>query len=60
MAKPQLIVDVVRNGILYHFSERPITLTDAVLELGKLDKVIGSLAIIWKRDCYDSILIIIL
>jgi len=48
------------DGILYHFSERPIILTDAVLELGKLDKVIGSLAIIWKRDCYDSILIIIL
>jgi len=51
---------VVGDGILYHFSEQPIILTDAVLELGKLDKVIGSLAIIWKRDCYDSILIIIL
>jgi len=33
---------------------------DVVLELGKLDKVIDSLAIIWKGDCYDSILIVIL
>jgi len=59
MAKPQLIVDVVRNGILYHFSECSVIPTDLVLELGKLDEVVDSLAVIWKRNCNDSILVII-
>jgi len=60
MTELQFVMYVVGDGILYHFSEQSIILIDAVLELGKLDKVIGSLAIIWKRDCYNSILIIIL
>jgi len=59
MAKPQLIVDAVRNGILHYFSECSVVLTDLVLELGKLDEVVDSLAVIWKRDYNDSILVII-
>ena len=59
MAKPQLIVDAVRNGILHYFSECSVVLTDLVLELGKLDEVVDSLAVIWKRDCNDSVLVII-
>ena len=59
MAKPQLIMDVVRNGIPHHFSECSVVLTDPVLELGKLDEVVDSLAVIWKRNCNDSVLVII-
>ena len=59
MAKPQLIADAVRNGILHHFSEYSVVPTDPVLELGKLDEVVDSLAVIWKRDCNDSVLVII-
>jgi len=58
MAKPQLIVDVVRNGILYYFFECSVVSMDLVLELGKLDEVVNGLAIIWKRS-NDSILVII-
>ena len=56
----QLITDVVRNGILHHFSECSVILTDPVLKLGKLDEVVDSLAVIWKRDCNDSVLVIII
>jgi len=59
MAKSQLIIDAVRNGILYHFSECSVVPTDPVLKLGKLDKVVDSLTIIWKRNCNNSILVII-
>ena len=59
MAKPQLITDAVRNGILHHFSECSVIPTDLVLELGKLDEVVDSLAVIWKRNCNDSVLVII-
>jgi len=59
MAKPQLIMDAVRNGILHHFSECSVIPIDPVLKLGKLDKVVNGLAIIWKRNCNNSILITI-
>ena len=59
MAEPQLITDVVRNGILDHLSESPVIPVDPILKLGKLDKVVDSLTIIWKGDCNDSIFIII-
>ena len=59
VAKPQLIMDAVRNGILHHFSECSIVPMDLVLKLGKLDEVIDGLAIIWKRNCNNSVLITI-
>ena len=59
MTKLQLIVDAVRNGILYHFSECSVIPTDLVLKLGKLDKVVDGLAIIWKKNCNNSVLVII-
>ena len=46
MAKPQFIADAVRNSILHHFSECSVIPMDPVLELGKLDEVVDSLAII--------------
>ena len=60
VTEPQFVIYTVGDGILYYFLEQSIIPTDVVLELGKLDKVIDSLAIIWKRDYYNSILIVIL
>jgi len=46
MAEPQLVMDAVRDGILDHLSESPVVPVDPILELGKLDKVVDSLAVI--------------
>jgi len=59
MAKSQLITNAVRNSVLYHFSECSVVPIDPVLKLGILDKVVDGLAVIWKRNCNDSILVII-
>ena len=59
MAKPQLVADTVRNGILHHFPECPVIPTDLVLKLSKLDKVVDGLAVIREWDCNDCVLIII-
>jgi len=59
VAEPQLVTDVVRDGILDNLPESPVVLADPILKLGKLNKVVDSLAIIWKEDCNDSIFIVI-
>jgi len=53
------IVDAIKNGILHYFSECSVISMDLVLELGKLDEVVDGLAVIWKRNCNNSILVII-
>jgi len=52
-------MNVIRNGILDHLPESLVIPADPILKLGKLDKVVDSLAIIWKGDCNNSIFIII-
>jgi len=59
MAEPQFVTDAVRDGILDHLPESPVIPADPILKLGKLDKVVDSLAVIWKGDCNDSIFIVI-
>jgi len=59
VAEPQLVTDVVRDGILNHLFESSVVPADSILKLGKLDKVVDSLAIIWKGDCDDSVFIVI-
>ena len=46
MAEPQLVTDAVRDGILDHLPESSVILADPILKLGKLDKVVDSLATI--------------
>jgi len=59
VAKTQLIIDAVKDGILDHLPESPVIPADPIFKLGKLDKVVDSLAIIWKGDCNNSIFIVI-
>jgi len=59
MTKPQFITDAVQNGILYYLLKWPIILSNAILKLDKLDKIIDSLAIIVKRNCDNGVFIIV-
>jgi len=59
MAEPQFVINTVRDSILDHLPKSPVILVDSILKLGKLDKVVDSLAVIWKGNCNNSIFIII-
>ena len=60
MTKPQLVANAIWDSILHYLLERPVIPTDAILELGKLNKIIDSLAIIGEENCNDGIFVVIL
>jgi len=53
-------LDLVRDGVLYYFSERMVIPTDVVLVFSKFDEVINCLFIVKKDYGHDCIFVIIL
>ena len=60
MAKAKFVTDSVWEGIFNHLAEGAIISPNAILVFCELDKVIDSLAVMGKRDCYYCILVIVL
>jgi len=46
ITEPQLITDVIWDSVLYYLLEGPVISLDAILEFGKLNKIIDSFPII--------------
>ena len=59
-AKAKFLADPTWNCVLDHFSQGTVILSDPVLVLGKLYKVVDGLAVWGERDCNNSIFIIVL
>ena len=60
VTKPQLVANAIWDGIFHYLPERPVIPTDAILELGKLNKIIDGLAIVGEGNRDDGIFIVIL
>ena len=53
-------MDAIWNGILYYLLEWSVILTDAILEPGKLNKIVDGLAAVGEGNRNNSIFVIIL